>query len=188
MIASIFNLRAPHTRNFRLLSNETAGAMRVSSAMCRAAPSSRRRIVSFAGAICSRLMPSRLCKVTFFTDKEYFWIAHYIGHERIFFPKICFPLRRRKYFWIDFPRQLRGRPDCMPHSRHPRPAAAWPTQQLVAPCRVDPERSKCDAFSLDVLQEAWIGMRLRMLPFILPNRQRLDVDLDHGDEPRESFY
>jgi hypothetical protein len=37
-------------------------------------------------------MPSRLCKVTFFTDKEYFWIAHYIGHERIFSPKVCFPL------------------------------------------------------------------------------------------------
>jgi hypothetical protein len=34
---------------------------------------------------------------------------HYIGHERIFFPKVCFPLRRRKYFWIDFPRQLRLR-------------------------------------------------------------------------------
>jgi hypothetical protein len=28
MIASIFNLRAPHTPNFRLFSNEPAGAMR----------------------------------------------------------------------------------------------------------------------------------------------------------------
>jgi hypothetical protein len=35
-------------------------------------------------------MPSRLCKVTFFTDKEYFWVAHYIGHERIFSPRCVF--------------------------------------------------------------------------------------------------
>jgi hypothetical protein len=36
--------------------------------------------------------------------------------------------------------------------------------------------AKCDAFSLNVLQETRIGMRLRMLPFILPNRHRLDVN------------
>jgi hypothetical protein len=35
-------------------------------------------------------MPGRLGKVTFFTEKEYFWIDHYIGHEWIFFSRfVC---------------------------------------------------------------------------------------------------
>src|SRR5665213_742016 len=81
-------------------------ACTLASAIWRAAPSSKRRMVSFWGVICSRLMLSRFCKLIFVTDQEYFWLQQEIHRERILFRELGLPLTDLKDLWIDLPRQL----------------------------------------------------------------------------------
>lgn len=47
---------------------------------------------------------------------------------------------------------------------------------LTRLCRAAPRESKGHAFSLDVLQEAGIGVGLRVVPLVFPNGQGLDVE------------
>jgi len=53
------------------------------SAIWRATPSNKHRIVFFRGVICSGLMPSKFCKLMFAIDQKYLRLQQDIHRKRI---------------------------------------------------------------------------------------------------------
>jgi hypothetical protein len=57
-------------------------------------------IPSFWRVICSRLMPSKFCKLMLVTDQEYFRLEQDVRRKRDLFPELGIQLTRRKDLWI----------------------------------------------------------------------------------------
>jgi hypothetical protein len=74
-------------------------------ALCRAAPSSSRLIVSLAGVIGSRLMPTKLCKLMLASQHKDPLARQYFKHKWIPFFQLRVPFARGENFWIDLSRE-----------------------------------------------------------------------------------